>query len=218
MTTTSLKDSTTPLPEVPESSSSEPSSSPSSSTTTMPTTTTAPTTVALSFEETIIDGSMHRMSFKIPFVGNEGKMFDMAMMYTDGKVNPGDAIRSYSFLVMTENNYTTKFYRYPGNDTSLEHLYMFHDQKNGFKWDRNGTDSEIIKGKSEQEANEVFRSFDVRFTDKEIVIYAAPNYDQVLYVSDEKWMNCDQPDCYPIRIGNPEELDKSLYTFLVDAE
>ena len=159
------------------------------------------------------------MSFKQPGnEGNEGKMFDMAMMYTDGKVGPNDPIDSYSFLVMTERGYSTIFYHYPGNDTSLEHHYMFHDSQTGFKWDRTEPYAEIIKGKSESDASEEYSIFDVRFNDKEVVIYVAPWYNLVLYVSDETWMNCAQPDCYPIRIGDPKQLDKNLYTFLVDAE
>ena len=142
----------------------------------------------------------------------------MAMMYTDGRIDPYDPMNAYNFLVMTENDYKTRFYHYLGSDTSIEHLYMFHDEQNGLRWDLTEPAAEIIKGKSESDASEEFSIFDVRFNFNEIVIYVAPNYEQVLYVSDETWMNCAQPDCYPIRIGNPEDLDESLYTFRVDAE
>jgi len=141
----------------------------------------------------------------------------MTMMYTDGKVNPNDPIDSYSFLVMTANDHTTEFYNYPGNDTSLEHLYMFHASKTGFKWDRVEPDAEIIQGHSESDATELVL-FDLQFDKNEVVIYVMPNFDEVLYVSNESWMNCAQPDCYSIRVGNPDDLEKRMYTFLVDAE
>ncbi len=175
---------------------------------------TAPATT-IYFEDTIVDGSPYRMTFKSP----SGDDFDMTMVFVPNDPGP-PAHPSYNVLAFTNSTDASKIFKYSGNDTSLEGLYYLWNRNAGMYWDRVESDAKNIVGKSQQYTS-VLGLFDLHFLDNgnQFHIFAPPNFDEVVYISDENEGECKE-NCFPLRIGNAEELglDENLYTFSLNAE
>ena len=87
-------------------------------------------------------------------------------------------------------------------------------------WDRVEPEAKNIKGKSEQYTS-VLGLFDLHFLDggNHFRIFAPPNFDEIVYISEETEGDCNpKENCFPLRIGNVEDLEENLYTFSLSAE